>query len=108
MLPILKKPDKDGDYEDRRMDEFGARNRLPDYREKEQEGGKKMNVAFYPRGRPSGVGPENRVAFSVTDEDGTTSRLKAILESGGRRILQCEDLAGRPRCFPPLHPGRKD
>ena len=92
VLPILEKPDKDGDYEDRRMDEFGARNRLPDYREKEQEGGKKMNVAFYPEGGHLVSGLENRVAFSVTDEDGAHIETEGYLESGGRRICSVKTL----------------
>lgn len=86
VLPVLEKPNTDGDYEDRRMDEFGARNRLPDFREKEQEGNKKMNVAFYPEGGHFVTGLENRVAFAVTDEDGAHFETEGYLEMNGRRI----------------------
>ena len=92
VFPILEKPAAEGDYNDRRMDEFGARNRLPDYREKEEEGRKAMNVTFYPEGGHLISGLENRIAFAVTDEDGAHFETEGYLEAGGRRLCDVRTL----------------
>ena len=92
VFPVLEKPVTEGDYNDRRMDEFSARNRLPDYREKEQEGRKAMNVTFYPEGGHLISGLENRVAFAVTDEDGAHIETEGYLEAGGRRLCDVRTL----------------
>ena len=92
VLPILNKPKVDGDYNDRTMDEFSVRTRLPDNREQEDEGSKKMNVAFYPEGGHLVSGMENRVAFAVVDEDGAHFETRGYLESGGRKICDVATL----------------
>ena len=74
VIPILNAPKKKGDYTDRTMDMFSYEKRLPNSRDEqvvEQE--KKMNVTFYPEGGHLVQGVENRVAFSITDEDGAGS-----------------------------------
>lgn len=86
VLPVLEAPEKEGDYDDRRMDEFSALTRLPDYREQADEGKKKMNVAFYPEGGHLVAGLDNYVAFSITDENGLHFETKGYLESGGRKV----------------------
>lgn len=86
ILPILNAPDVDGDWSQRTMDVFSYERRLPDNREKEHEGEKRMNVAFYPEGGHFVNGLENRMAFSVTNRDGAHFETSGYLESGGQKI----------------------
>ena len=93
VIPILNAPKKKGDYTDRTMDMFSYEKRLPNSRDEqvvEQE--KKMNVTFYPEGGHLVQGVENRVAFSITDEDGAHFKSTGWLENNGIRIAEVSTL----------------
>ena len=86
VLPILNKPEKDGDWSSQTMDMFSYKKRLPDNREKEEEMSKLMNVAFYPEGGHLISRLRNRVAFAVTNENGQHFETQGWLESDGEKV----------------------
>ena len=92
VLPILNKPEKDGDWSNQTMDMFSYMKRLPDNRDKEDEKSKQMNVAFYPEGGHLVSGLHNRVAFAVTNENGQHFETQGWLESDGEKICDVSSL----------------
>ena len=106
ILPVLNAPDAEGDWSQRTMDVFSYERRLPDNREKELEGEKRMNVAFYPEGGHLVSGLESRVAFAVTNGDGAHFETSGWLESAGRRVCEASTIRegrGVFSCVPPEH-----
>ena len=103
VLPILNKPEQDGDWSNQTMDMFSYMKRLPDNREKEDEKSKQMNVAFYPEGGHLVSGLRNRVAFAVTNENGQHFETQGWLESDGVKVCNVRTLRegrGTFECVP--------
>lgn len=72
VIPIFKKPEKEGDYSQAVIDQTDYRNRLPAYREEVEKqktrGG--IGVRFFPEGGQALVGRRCRVAVEVVDQNG--------------------------------------
>ena len=87
VFPIYKKPAKEGDYANPKIDELSYTHRLPNGREKEEEmleGTKQSksrgySLSFYPEGGHLVRGLQSRVAFSVTDRNGKHAAVRGLL-----------------------------
>lgn len=108
VFPVYRKPAKEGDYSQPKIDELSYVHRLPDGRQKLEEGytpNKKKSknssntykVAFYPEGGDLVDGVPTRVAFDVRDEDGKHAQVMGILSGpDGQNITTVQtDASGR-------------
>jgi hypothetical protein len=107
VLPILNKPEKDGDWSSQTMDMFSYKKRLPDNREKEEEMSKQMNVAFYPEGGHLISRLRNRVAFAVTNENGQHFETQGWLESDGEKVCDVSTFREGRGAFECVPKGRR-
>ncbi|MBQ8464320.1 MAG: carboxypeptidase-like regulatory domain-containing protein [Prevotella sp.] len=89
VIPIFKKPARDGDYAKAVIDKTDYRRRLPNYREQVEKqpsakGG--LKVGLYPEGGQLVEQVPCRVAFEVTDEQGRAVDVTARLLQNGQPI----------------------
>ena len=108
VFPIYKKPAKEGDYSKPLIDELTYVHRLPNGREllasgeaiaqsKTKRSAKGYTVKFYPEGGELVQGIENRVAFTVDDDEGRHAAVMGILsDSNGNTVTTVStDESGR-------------
>ncbi|MDR1373321.1 MAG: hypothetical protein LBJ17_09465 [Dysgonamonadaceae bacterium] len=95
VFPVFEKPEKYGDFKDRKLQQYWYR-KYPEIR-KRTEKEKPVNVKFYPEGGRYVIGIESRVAFEATDEYGNPVHLTGkIINSRKEELLQ----------FKTIHDGR--
>ncbi len=98
VFPIFKEPEQEGDYSKPTIDELSFRHRLPerdrdeDENALEAEDGKRrkakgFNVSFYPEGGDLVRGLQSRVAFVVTDKDGTPVPTRGVIKNETEEAL---------------------
>lgn len=87
VFPVFDKPEKEGDYAQKRMLDLNDNYRLPSYREKKKETQGHLQAEFYPEGGHLVRGLESRIAFRFTGKDGRPCDTTAYLfDYTGRQI----------------------
>lgn len=96
VFPIFKKPRHEGDYSRQEIDQVSRGKRLPNTRV-DDEGividtyRHLTSVKFYPEGGDLVNGLQSRVAFTITDEDGTKIQTHGqIVDENGKKICDIQ------------------
>ena len=106
VIPVFRRPEKEGDYSRKVIDEKSGVWRLPDYRDtpKEPLFSSPVKVGFYPEGGRLIDGIETTVAVDITGKEFTDSIRGSVLSSDGDTITTfvCgQDGRGLFRITPP-------
>jgi hypothetical protein len=88
VLPVFDKPQKDGDFADRRM--TNRKFAVPDKREKNLFKDK-INLSFYPEGGSLVTGLTSNVAFKATGKDGSNIAISGkVVDSDGKEVTSLQ------------------
>ena len=99
LLPVFNKPQKEGNYEEKKMLKYGAYGPQGSYpmRRKRPEKGKTVNLRFFPEGGNLIQGISSRIAFEATDETGNPITVTGVVMDDRKQEV-CR--------FAALHEGR--
>ena len=82
VFPVYKAPEKEGDYDDPRMEVYKGRGiERPETMESEA-----LNVVFLPEGGHLVMGVSNRIAFKTTGRDGRGVNLESMTTADGTPV----------------------
>lgn len=100
VIPVFNKPNTEGDYSKKVIDDVGYRRRLPSYRSDDDgqnldtEGlkestktQKNYKVSFYPEGGYLVKGLTCRLAYMITDEDGAAENIGGELIDRNKNLI---------------------
>ena len=85
VLPVFKKPEREGDYSRKQIDRLNYYRELPDYREQDstQTGSGGVHIGFYPEGGKAVCGLPCRMAFRITDNGLPTDTVAYLMNEEG-------------------------
>ena len=86
VVPIFKKPEREGDYGSKKIDLISYKRRLPNYRERDSTWSEGVGIRFYPEGGKAVCGLTCRMAFRVSEADGTPVDTVVYLMDGEGRV----------------------
>ena len=86
VIPVFREPEKRGDYSQKKIDLFSYKLRLPNYREQDSTFEEGIGIKFYPEGGKAVRGLPCRMAFRVSEADGTPVDTVVYLMDGEGKV----------------------
>ena len=86
VIPVFREPEKRGDYGQKKIDLFSYKLRLPNYREQDSTFEEGIGIKFYPEGGKAVRGLPCRMAFRVSEADGTPVDTVVYLMDGEGKV----------------------